>query len=664
MPLKLDSRKKVANLSDVTLELCNERFCIFFANGSLDSSRIPVRFAKTKSGYHMSRPKGSQRRLPPLLSVSPVGNRSSSRYLSRSPNASASKYHSKCCLPCRPLSPGPGEYLEAVSCKISVRSSRSSSTSKRHTRPQSHDFSQKVIDYLKKHEEFLEHFVLENVPLDLLEKWIIRKIRRKQQYNEEVTDTDDGLPNLSRWKFCVHADKREMLQELTSTLFTYPNKGRVLSELAKTVAAAVNASDWRLYFYDVDSKKLCSFGSSDEYVEGFQVEDTVTDYVMKTKETVRWKSTEKDNRFPEGLSVNSEKQVNVLCHPVLQPDGELSGVLELYKGASDVEFHEEDEEIVNSYLVWGGIALHYAETDGRASCYARIFDVSSSESEDLNINDRKELDMKPQEIRFPMDRGIAGYVATTGESLNIPDAYNDSRFNRTVDQRTGYNTRNLLCMPIFIRGSVIGVVQMVNKTSGSFTKKDEEDFATFAIYCGLALHHAKLYDKIRRSEQKHKLALEILSYHNTCSDQEIDSIKGVTTPLDSEQLQHYSFSPENLSTDEKVIASIFMLMDLPQIQSFMQIDYDTLVRFTLTVRKNYRRVPYHNWMHGFCVANSAYVVLRNSQIFKPLEELALYVACLCHDIDHRGKTNQFLKTPHHLWLQFIPHPYWNITIST
>ncbi|GIY50613.1 probable 3',5'-cyclic phosphodiesterase pde-5 [Caerostris darwini] len=633
----------------------------------------------------MSRPKGSQRRLPPLLSVSPVGNRSSSRYLSRSPNASASKYHSKCCLPCRPLSPGPGEYLEAVSCKISVRSSRSSSTSKRLTRPQSHDFSQKVIDYLKKHEEFLEHFVLENVPLDLLEKWIIRKIRRKQQYNEEVTDTDDGLPNLSRWKFCVHADKREMLQELTSTLFTYPNKGHVLSELAKTVAAAVNASDWRLYFYDVDTKKLCSFGSSDEYIEGFQVEDTVTDYVMKTKETVRWKSTEKDNRFPEGLSVNSEKQVNVLCHPVLQPDRELSGVLELYKDASEVEFHEEDEEIVNSYLVWGGIALHYAEmfarklvsadraslflVDGRSrELYARIFDVSSSESEDLNINDRKELDMKPQEIRFPMDRGIAGYVATTGESLNIPDAYNDSRFNRTVDQRTGYNTRNLLCMPIFIRGSVIGVVQMVNKTSGSFTKKDEEDFATFAIYCGLALHHAKLYDKIRRSEQKHKLALEILSYHNTCSEQEIDSIKAITTPLDSEQLQHYSFSPENLSTDEKVIASIFMLMDLPQIQSFMQIDYDTLVRFTLTVRKNYRRVPYHNWMHGFCVANSAYVVLRNSQIFKPLEELALYVACLCHDIDHRGKTNQFLKNAASplaaiYSTSVLEHHHFNMTVS-
>ncbi len=41
-------------------------------------------------------------------------------------------------------------------------------------------------------------------------------------------------------------------------------------------------------------------------------------------------------------------------------------------------------------------------------------------------------------------------------------------------------------------GSIIGVVQMVNKLNGLFTKADEESFETFAIYCGLALHHAKV----------------------------------------------------------------------------------------------------------------------------------------------------------------------------
>ncbi|GFV46474.1 probable 3',5'-cyclic phosphodiesterase pde-5 [Trichonephila clavipes] len=307
--------------------------------------------------------------------------------------------------------------------------------------------------------------------------------------------------------------------------------------------------------------------------------------------------------------------------------------------------------------------------DGRSSeLYARIFDVSSSENEDEMINEKKEAELKSQEIRFPIGKGIAGYVAMTGESLNIPDAYNDSRFNRSVDQRTGYNTRNLLCMPIFIRGSVIGVVQMVNKTSGSFTKNDEEDFATFAIYCGLALHHAKLYDKIRRSEQKHKLALEILSYHNTCSEEEIGAIKAINLPVDPVRLQDYAFCPAVLNFDEKVVASISMLTDLPQIQSFMKIDYESLVRFTLTVRKNYRRVPYHNWTHGFSVANSAFVVLRKSGVFKPLEELALYVACLCHDVDHRGKTNQFLKNAASplaaiYSTSVLEHHHFNMTVS-
>jgi cAMP and cAMP-inhibited cGMP 3',5'-cyclic phosphodiesterase 10 len=72
--------------------------------------------------------------------------------------------------------------------------------------------------------------------------------------------------------------------------------------------------------------------------------------------------------------------------------------------------------------------------------------------------------------RFPVGTGIAGQVAKTGEVLNITDAYCDSRFNRTIDKLTGYRTKTILCMPIFIRGNVIGVVQMVNKHSGHFTK--------------------------------------------------------------------------------------------------------------------------------------------------------------------------------------------------
>lgn len=73
-------------------------------------------------------------------------------------------------------------------------------------------------------------------------------------------------------------------------------------------------------------------------------------------------------------------------------------------------------------------------------------------------------------FRFPVGTGIAGFVAETGETLNVREAYSDPRFNRAIDEQTGYTTKSILCMPICIRGLVIGVVQMVNKIDGFFTK--------------------------------------------------------------------------------------------------------------------------------------------------------------------------------------------------
>ncbi|KFM58379.1 putative 3',5'-cyclic phosphodiesterase pde-5, partial [Stegodyphus mimosarum] len=65
--------------------------------------------------------------------------------------------------------------------------------------------------------------------------------------------------------------------------------------------------------------------------------------------------------------------------------------------------------------------------DGRSSeLYARIFDVNGSEAESEYPSEKKDSDLCPEEIRFPIGKGIAGYVAMTGESLNIPDAYNDA----------------------------------------------------------------------------------------------------------------------------------------------------------------------------------------------------------------------------------------------
>ena len=88
----------------------------------------------------------------------------------------------------------------------------------------------------------------------------------------------------------------------------------------------------------------------------------------------------------------------------------------------------------------------------------------------------------PLDIRIPLSRGIAGHVARTGESVNIPDAYADPRFDPTTDRETGYRTGSVLCMPIRDRQQrLFGVAQLLNKKNGpGFTAADERAFAEFA----------------------------------------------------------------------------------------------------------------------------------------------------------------------------------------
>jgi GAF domain-containing protein len=95
-------------------------------------------------------------------------------------------------------------------------------------------------------------------------------------------------------------------------------------------------------------------------------------------------------------------------------------------------------------------------------------------------NERKELWSRIAartaiEIRLPLGTGIAGQAALTGETINVPDAYADPRFDRNVDLRSGYRTLNMLVVPVWEDGSrnVIGVLQVLNKRSGPFERRDQ-----------------------------------------------------------------------------------------------------------------------------------------------------------------------------------------------
>lgn len=98
------------------------------------------------------------------------------------------------------------------------------------------------------------------------------------------------------------------------------------------------------------------------------------------------------------------------------------------------------------------------------------------------------------EIRLRPGQGVAGWVATTGQSLNIRDAYQDERFNPKVDENTGYQTRNILCQPIRnLQGEILGVIQVLNRVTGSFTDNDEQMLSAIASQAAVAIENSKLY---------------------------------------------------------------------------------------------------------------------------------------------------------------------------
>lgn len=241
---------------------------------------------------------------------------------------------------------------------------------------------------------------------------------------------------------------------------------------------------------------------------------------------------------------------NILCMPVLSSKEKVVAVVQLTNKSGDVAFNTEDEESFRDFAASIGIILESCQSFYQAARNQRgaaallratqtlgqSLDLETTlrsvmeQARDLMQADRSTLFLLSKEsnelwtkipaadnktlleIRIPANRGIAGYVASTGQPLNIPDAYKDPRFDPSTDKRTGYVTRNILCLPVFnSAGQLIGVTQLINKNQGSFTSSDEEFMRAFNIQAGIALENAKLFENVLLEKQYQKDILQSLS---------------------------------------------------------------------------------------------------------------------------------------------------------
>jgi sigma-B regulation protein RsbU (phosphoserine phosphatase) len=119
------------------------------------------------------------------------------------------------------------------------------------------------------------------------------------------------------------------------------------------------------------------------------------------------------------------------------------------------------------------------------------------------------IGLDQQEIRLSTSKGIAGWVAQHGETVNLADAYADPRFESEVDLRLGFRTRSLLALPIHNKdGAVIGVLQLLNKKAGPFTHADETMLRAISDHVALALENAQLHrELLHKQRMERDLAL-------------------------------------------------------------------------------------------------------------------------------------------------------------
>jgi adenylate cyclase len=225
---------------------------------------------------------------------------------------------------------------------------------------------------------------------------------------------------------------------------------------------------------------------------------------------------------------------NIVCAPVRTVRGDIIGVVQILNKKKG-RFTKEDLEIVEAITLQAAVSLQNAqgveEMDKTREKEMEFLDIVSDVTAEIDLGsllqrvmveatrmldaDRSTLFLNDEktdelfsrvamgegigEIRLPNTVGIAGAVFQSQETVNIPYAYADLRFNPSFDKQTGYFTRSILCVPIINKdGKCIGCTQALNKKGGGFTDEDESRLKAFTQQVAIALENAKLFEDVAK----------------------------------------------------------------------------------------------------------------------------------------------------------------------
>eukprot|EP01083_Nonionella_stella_P178315 629497_1 len=280
---------------------------------------------------------------------------------------------------------------------------------------------------------------------------------------------------------------------------------KIVDETCKLVDAARAT----MFFVDDSTDELVLLVAKGSDSIRIPLGSGIVGHVAVTGRTINVADAYTDDRFDATTDTQTSFETkSVLATPVRDYDGEIVAVLQAVNKRNGQVFSTIDETLIENLASHVGVSLRNAQYYQQAVTSKRqvsslIFIIKLLHSEpniqsliytltqhtpDLLVAEycvvfvvdrsRKQLNMMRSDgstLRRPISNGIAGYVATSGALVNIPDACADTRFDPESDQRLGHVTGSVLAMPIKNReGVVIGVLEAFNKANDDFFQEEDE----------------------------------------------------------------------------------------------------------------------------------------------------------------------------------------------
>ena len=364
-----------------------------------------------------------------------------------------------------------------------------------------------------------------------------------------------GENNLNKNKSNLKSYKRtrgfaQMLLKITNDLAVSKSLDEALETLVDITTSTIGAERGSIFLNDGKTGELYSRVAKGTFKREIRILNTsgVVGWVFTNNEGVIIKDAYADERFNREVDDRTGFKTNdILCVPLKLLSGDKIGVSQILNKI-DGEFDQMDLELLEAmtkqaaFALQGNIVIEeMKETRKQEMEFLDIVAQVSSELKlslllqkiiktiskmldaersTLFINDEKTNELFTEvgeglgvtQIRFPNHLGIAGSVFTTRDTINIPHAYADLRFNPSFDRQTGFFTRSILCVPVLNKeGKTIGVTQVLNKRGGPFTREDESRLTAFTSQISIGIQNAKLFDDVQNIKNYNEGILESMS---------------------------------------------------------------------------------------------------------------------------------------------------------